>query len=105
VVDGHFGASRKVVDQGWLPRQLQIGLTGRTVAPHLYIALGIKGAFNHIVGIQRAGTILAINNDPNADIFKLCDYGIVGDWQQVVDELIRVVHEKKRQLRQETRNE
>jgi electron transfer flavoprotein alpha subunit len=102
VVDGHFGATRKVVDQGWLPRQLQIGLTGRTVAPHLYIALGVKGAFNHTVGIQRAGTILAINSDPNADIFKICDYGIVGDWQEIVNELMRVVSEKKRELNQET---
>ncbi len=97
VVDGHFGATRKVVDQGWLPRQLQIGLTGRTVSPHLYIALGIKGSFNHTVGIQRAGTILAINNDPNADIFKIADYGIIGDWQEIVNDLIRVVEEKKRE--------
>ncbi len=94
-LDAHIGATRKVVDQGWLPRQLQIGLTGRSVSPHLYIALGIGGRFNHIVGIQRAGTILAINSDPNADIFKQCDFGIVGDWREVVGEMVRVVERKE----------
>jgi electron transfer flavoprotein alpha subunit len=84
----HVGATRRVVDAGWLPRQLQIGLTGRAVSPHLYIALGVRGAFNHVVGIQRSGTILAINNDPDADIFKQCDYGIIGDWQAIVNVLI-----------------
>lgn len=95
-LDAHIGATRKVVDQGWLPRQLQIGLTGRSVSPPLYIALGIRGGFNHVVGIQRAGTILAINADPNADIFKLCDYGIIGDWQNVVQEMIDAVSARHR---------
>jgi electron transfer flavoprotein alpha subunit len=94
-LDAHIGATRKVVDQGWLPRQLQIGLTGRFVSPQLYIALGIRGGFNHLVGIQRAGTILAINSDPNADIFTICDYGIVGDWQPVVQEMINVVNARR----------
>lgn len=85
----HLGATRKVVDQGWLPRQLQIGLTGRPVSPHLYVALGVRGAFNHAVRIQRSGTIFAINNDPNAVIFSQCDYGIVGDWQEVTMALVR----------------
>lgn len=95
VLDAHIGATRKVVDQGWLPRQLQIGLTGRSVSPQLYIALGIRGGFNHTVGIQRAGTILAINADPNADIFKLCDYGIIGDWQNVIKEIINAVNARR----------
>lgn len=90
-LDAHLGATRRVVDSGWLPRQLQIGLTGRAISPHLYIALGVRGAFNHTVGIQRAGTILAINNNPDADIFKQCDYGIVGDWREVVEEMVRQV--------------
>ena len=90
-LDAHIGATRRVVDSGWLPRQLQIGLTGRSISPHLYIALGVRGAFNHTVGIQRAGTILAINNNPDADIFKQCDYGIVGDWREVVEEMVRQV--------------
>lgn len=97
-LDAHIGATRKVVDQGWMPRQLQIGLTGRSISPHLYVAVGIRGAFNHTVGIQRAGIILAINNDPNADIFKQCDYGIVGDWREVVQEMVKrlgsVVHDQ-----------
>jgi electron transfer flavoprotein alpha subunit len=84
-------ASRRVVDAGWLPRQVQVGLTGRSIAPRLYVALGISGKFNHMVGIQRAGLILAINNNPNADIFKQADYGIVGDWAQVVPALVRAL--------------
>jgi electron transfer flavoprotein alpha subunit len=88
-LDAHIGATRRVVDQGWLPRQLQIGLTGRSISPHLYIALGVRGAFNHTVGIQRAGTILAINNDPNAAIFAGCDYGIIGDWLPITKALVR----------------
>jgi electron transfer flavoprotein alpha subunit len=94
VLDAHIGATRKVVDSGWLPRQLQIGLTGRSIAPHLYIALGVRGAFNHTVGIQRAGLVCAVNNDPNAAIFKHCDYGIVGDWQAVVGEMLRAIGER-----------
>ncbi len=84
-------ASRRVVDAGWLPRQVQVGLTGRSIAPRLYVALGISGKFNHMVGIQRAGLILAINNNPDADIFKQTDYGIVGDWAQIVPALTRVL--------------
>ncbi len=88
-----IGATRRVVDAGWLPRQMQIGLTGRSIAPQLYVALGISGKFNHTVGIQRARLVLAINNDPNAEIFKHCDYGIVGDWAVVVPALERVLRE------------
>ncbi len=83
-----IGASRRVVDAGWLPRQAQIGVTGRSIAPCLYIALGVSGKFNHTVGIQRAGVVLAINTDPAAEIFKHADYGIVADWTQIVPALI-----------------
>jgi electron transfer flavoprotein alpha subunit len=96
-LDAHIGATRRVVDSGWLPRQLQIGLTGRSIAPHLYIALGVRGAFNHTVGIQRAGIVVAVNTDPNADIFKQCDYGIVGDWQAIVTTMLSALREKKSQ--------
>jgi len=89
-----IGATRRVVDAGWLPRQMQIGLTGRSVAPWLYVALGISGKFNHVVGIQRAGLVLAINNDPKADIFKQCDYGVVGDWAMVVPALVQALRER-----------
>jgi electron transfer flavoprotein alpha subunit len=88
MLGAQISASRKVVDAGWLPPQVQVGLTGRSVAPRLYIAVGISGKFNHMVGIQRARSVLAINQDPNADIFKQCDYGIVGDWKTVVPALI-----------------
>lgn len=84
VLDAPIATTRKVVDLGWLPRQLQIGLTGRSVSPKLYVAIGVRGAFNHMVGIGRARIIVAINKDPNALIFKNCDYGIVGDYADVV---------------------
>lgn len=96
ILDASVGATRRAVDAGWLPRQVQIGLTGRSISPALYITLGVRGAFNHTVGIQRAGTILAINNNADADIFKQCDYGLVGDWQQIVGSMIRVLAEKKK---------
>jgi len=96
VLDAPVVATRRVVDAGWLPRQVQIGLTGRSIAPQLYVALGISGKFNHVVGIQRAGLILAVNNDPEADIFKQADYGIVGDWAQVVPALTRALEKARK---------
>ncbi len=91
VLNAPIGATRKVVDAGWLPRQVQIGLTGRSIAPRLYIAIGISGKFNHTVGIQRSGLVLAINNNPDAEIFKHADYGIIGDWAQIVPALTRAL--------------
>ncbi len=84
ILGSPIAATRKVVDLGWLPSQLQVGLTGKSVAPRLYIAVAIRGAFNHMVGVGRAKTVVAINNDPNAPIFKNCDYGIIGDYAEVV---------------------
>lgn len=84
-----IGATRRVVDQGWLPRHQQIGLTGKVVAPALYIAIGVRGALNHTIGIQQAGTIVAINNDPDAEIFHTADFGIIGDWAKIVPALTR----------------
>ncbi len=86
-----LGATRVVTDAGWLPKQHQIGLTGRAIAPRLYIALGISGAFEHMVGLRRAGTILAVNKNPKAPIFKTCDIGIVGDVSTVLPELGRAL--------------
>jgi electron transfer flavoprotein alpha subunit len=74
-----LGATRKVTDNGWLPRARQIGITGRTIAPHLYVALGTSGKFNHMVGVRRASTVLAVNRDPDALVFGAADVGIVGD--------------------------
>jgi electron transfer flavoprotein alpha subunit len=95
VLDAPIATTRKVVDFGWLPRQLQVGLTGRSVGPKLYVAVAVSGAFNHMVGIGRARTIVAINKDPNAPIFKNCDCGVVGDYAQVVPLLSKELREMK----------
>lgn len=98
ILDAPVATTRKVVDLGWLPRQLQIGLTGRSVGPKLYIAIAVRGAFNHMVGIGRAKTIVAINKDQNALIFRNCDYGLVGDYAEVVPLLTRKLREAKSKL-------
>jgi electron transfer flavoprotein alpha subunit len=79
-----LAATRDIADLGWLPRQHQVGLTGRAIAPKLYFAIGIRGAFEHTVGIRRAGIVVAINKNPKALIFKNADFGIVGDYAEVV---------------------
>lgn len=84
---GVLGATRRVVDAGWLPRQQQIGLTGKIVSPRLYIGVGVRGAFNHTIGIQQTGTIVAINTDPKADIFAAADFGVVEDFARMVPAL------------------
>lgn len=90
-LDASIGATRRVVDAGWLPRQHQIGLTGRAIAPQVYLGVGVRGAFNHTIGIQRAKVIAAINKDPEAEIFKTADYGIVGDSVETVKEMIEIL--------------
>lgn len=87
VLDSQLVATRKVTDQGWLPRTRQVGLTGIHVGPGLYVAIGISGRTNHMVGLRRAGTIVAINCDPGATIFEMADYGLLGDWREVVPPL------------------
>jgi electron transfer flavoprotein alpha subunit len=86
-----IAATRDVTDAGWLPRQHQVGLTGRAISPELYIAIGIRGAFEHMVGVRKARTIVAINKNPKAPIFAQADFGLLADWMLVVPLLAREI--------------
>ena len=86
-----LGATRDVTELGWLPRQYQIGLSGKSVSPNLYLAVALSGVFNHTVGIGKAGTVVAINSSARAPIFQSADFGIVGDYAEVVPELVRAL--------------
>src|SRR5438132_177890 len=82
-----IGATREVTDAGWLPKQYQVGLTGRAIAPALYLALGVSGAMEHLVGLRRAGIIVAVNKNPKAPIFRAADLGVFADWAAVLPHL------------------
>ncbi|MHB1774497.1 MAG: FAD-binding protein [Acidimicrobiales bacterium] len=84
LLGAELAATRKVTDKGWAPRSRQVGITGRSIAPRLYVAVGLSGKFNHMVGVRAAGTILAINADPAAPVFEHADVGIVADWHDAL---------------------
>ena len=95
VIGGEIAASRPICDEGWLPMDRQIGSSGQTVAPKLYLALGISGAIQHVVGMKGSRTVVAVNKDANAPIFEVADYGIVGDIFEVIPALAEELEKAK----------
>jgi electron transfer flavoprotein alpha subunit len=97
-INGTVGATRPAVDMGWITRDHQVGQTGQTVRPRLYIAAGISGKVQHILGMKNSETIISINTDPEAEIFKYSDYLINADVNEAIPALIKSIREEKKKL-------
>lgn len=94
LIGANLSSSRPVVDSGWLDHSLQIGSSGQTVSPKMYMALGISGAIQHVVGMKGSDCIIAVNKDANAPIFEIADYGVIGDLHEIVPKLIETIKEQ-----------
>ncbi|MEK9659941.1 MAG: FAD-binding protein, partial [Chloroflexota bacterium] len=90
-LDARFVCTRDVVEAGWLPAQLQVGITGRSIAPELYIGIGVRGDFNHMVGVQRARFSVGVNNNRRASLFRQVDLGVLADWAEFVPALLEAL--------------
>jgi electron transfer flavoprotein alpha subunit len=95
LINGAVGASRSVVDEGWMPYSHQVGQTGKTVSPKLYMACGVSGAIQHVVGMQGSEIIVAVNKDPHAPIFDVANYGVLADLFEFLPALIRKIREER----------
>jgi electron transfer flavoprotein alpha subunit len=94
-LDAELAATRKVTDKGWQPRSRQVGITGRSISPRLYVLIGASGKFNHMVGVRGAGEIVAINHDPSSPVFQGADIGIVADWHEAVPALVAALRQDR----------
>jgi electron transfer flavoprotein alpha subunit len=97
LLGAEYAATRKVTDRGWMPHSRQVGVTARAIAPDLYVALGMSGNPNHMVGVDRARIVVAVNTDPEAAILSACDVGIVADWRDVVENVVEALTTRSQQ--------